>query len=67
MSDGSETTGVSPELKRYAVSLGSSMGSSLTMPSDEATELEWNRTIFTKLNEMCGQIEALKESLEFSN
>ena len=43
LSDICDSTGVSPELKRQIIS----QGSNLTMPSDDATELEWHKTVYT--------------------
>ena len=63
LSDICDSTGVSPELKRQIIS----QGSNLTMPSDDATELEWHKTIYMKLDEMVVKFAELKQSYEFNN
>ena len=63
LSDGSEATGVSPEQKRALIS----NVSTLTMPDDSASGLEWNKTLYLKIDEMCAQVKSLRESLDFSN
>ena len=68
MSDKSESTGVSPEVKRQTFNI-----KRLTMPSDDATVLEWHKTIFLKIDEVFDSYEfmrrdfdELRNSLNFS-
>ena len=62
LSEGSDPTGVSPELKKLILN----RGSKFTMPSDDATELEWNKIIYLKIDEMFGKFEELQSSLTYS-
>jgi hypothetical protein len=58
--DKTESTGQSPDAKRLVMSR-------LPMPSDDATELEWNKTLFRKIEEMYENYDNLKRCLDFNN
>ena len=62
LSDISESTGESPDAKRILKQL-----KKISMPPDDATELEWNKTIFRKIEEMYDNYEEIKDCLEFNN
>ena len=62
LSDQSEATGHSPDTKKVIMSRGR-----VSMPSDDATELEWNKTLFRKIEEMYTNYDELKKCMEFNN
>ena len=62
LSDQSEATGHSPDTKKVIMSRGR-----VSMPSDDAPELEWNKTLFRKIEEMYTNYDELKKCMEFNN
>ena len=62
LSDNAEPTGVSPDTKRPVMER-----IRIEMPPDDASTLEWHKSIFSKIGEMYDTYEELKRSLAFSN
>ena len=54
------STGESPDFKKHV------LASRLQMPCDAATELEWNQTIYKKVDELFDNFQALKQSFDFN-
>ena len=60
LSDQCEPTGQSPDTKRLFMSR-------LQMPPDDAPVLEWNKSLFRKMEEMFETYQELKKSFDYNN